>query len=217
MTIKRRYMPALVGAGVGVGIGLALLLALLVRVGTAHAAWCGEGYCCDRPFTLYGPPAPLCDGPVICWGPDMEDVFGCERVRIWLVNPEGCIICGIGEDDCMLDAACLSSPAPETGGSTWLADVCEPYDGFSADGGMTLDSNFPGPLKVAASFDGPWYEVQVNGPPWVVTEEMLESFAAMVSLEDWHDLWVRSGDGYPRHLGNMIEERDTRMDALCGG
>jgi hypothetical protein len=74
-----------------------------------------------------------------------------------------------------------------TGGAIWLADVME----------------------------GPWYEVQVNGPPWVVTEENMEAFAAMVGVEDWHDMWVRSGDGYPQHVGNTIMQRDARMDELC--
>jgi hypothetical protein len=221
MTIKRRYIPALVGAGVGVGLGLALLLALFVGVGTAHAVWCTEDgdRCCDRPLSPLAMdfPMPLCDGPVTCWGPDIEDTFGCDRVRFWLVDPGQCCISQFPSQYCAFDTACVrpESPVPETGGSIWLADVCEPDDGFSANGEMTIDSNFPGPLKFGASFDGPWVEVVVSGPPWVVTEEMLEAFAEMVGVEDWHDLWVRSGDGYPQYLGNMIIERDGRMDLLC--
>jgi hypothetical protein len=57
--------------------------------------------------------------------------------------------------------------------------------------------------------------VEVNGPPWVVTEENMESFAEMVGVEDWMDMWVRSGDGYPAHVGNTVMERDARMDELC--
>jgi hypothetical protein len=100
-------------------------------------------------------------------------------------------------------------------GSVWLADVCEPEDGFSADGGMTWDSTSPGPLQFGPTMDGPWYEVEVNGPPWVVTAENMESFAAMVGVDDWHDMWVRSGEGYPQHVGNAVTERDGRMDELC--
>jgi hypothetical protein len=62
---------------------------------------------------------------------------------------------------------------------------------------------------------GPWHEVQVNGPPWVVAEENMESFAEMVGVEGWHDMWVRSGDGYPAHVWNTVEERDARMDEFC--
>jgi hypothetical protein len=223
--IKRRYMPVLVVTGAVVGIGLALLLALLVGVGTASAEWCTEGYCCDRAFSPYGPPVALCEGPVTCWGPDILDYAGCTRATFRMLAPSECFLCSDGfaetsagalaaVNPCNLTYECAGTVA-KTGGSIWLADVCEPDDGFSANGEMTIDSNFPGPLKFGASFDGPWVEVEVNGPPWVVTEEMLESFAEMAGVEDWHDLWVRSGDGYPQYLGNMIIERDGRMDLLC--
>jgi hypothetical protein len=57
--------------------------------------------------------------------------------------------------------------------------------------------------------------LEVNGLPWVGTEEMMDSFAAMVGVADWHKMWVRSGEGYPQHVGNAVLERDGRMDELC--
>jgi hypothetical protein len=217
MKIKRGYAPVLVVAGVGIGIGLALLVALFVSAGTAVAQ--PPGIECNMTWGPYY----ACTGNLICWGPSIMEHAGCYRARVTMSNPAEC--CGRPEPaaanalqqqevECFPVFTCLGTLA-KTGGSIWLADVCEPDDGFSANGEMTIDSNFPGPLKFGASFDGPWVEVEVNGPPWVVTEEMLESFAEMAGVEDWHDLWVRSGDGYPQYLGNMIIERDGRMDLLC--
>ena len=221
MKIKRRYVPVLVVAGITVGIGLALVLALFAGVGLVRAAegpapGCGtapngESYCCEG--SGYD---------LTCWGPAVESYFGCDRIGTYLYCPEfngdaigtpTQISDSITVTLCYMAYFCFE----DTGGAIWLADVCEPDDGFSANGEMTLDSDFPGPLRFAGSIDGPWYEVAVNGPPWVVTEEMLEAFAAMAGVDDWHDLWVRSGDGYPQYLGNMIVERDVRMDELCGG
>jgi hypothetical protein len=226
MRIKRRYMPVVVVAGITVGVGLALLVALLAGVGTASAEWCSNGVCCDRD-PMEG--LALCVGPMYCWGPDIVEEFGCERIQMSMANPRGCSECvalaGTSaqalqviqqeDPDCDITYQCVGTQLKQYSSNIWLADVCEPDDGFSANGEMTLDSNTDGPLEIGASFDGPWYSVEVNGPPWVVTEEMLEAFAEMVGVEDWHDLWVRSGDGYPQYLGNMIIERDGRMDLLC--
>jgi hypothetical protein len=208
MRIKRHHVSVLVAGGIGVGIGLALLLALFVGVGAARAvdppSGCGTApngasYCCEG--NVYSGQ---------CWGPAVWDYFGCERVGYYQV-------CHEVPRSAAYDGRCYTVwfCFVPTGGAIWLADVCEPNDGFSADGAMTWDSNFPGPLEFAASMEGPWYEVQVNGPPWVVTEENMEAFAAMVGVEDWHDMWVRSGDGYPQHVGNTIMQRDARMDELC--
>jgi hypothetical protein len=101
------------------------------------------------------------------------------------------------------------------GTAIWLADVCEPNDGFSDDGAMTWDSDAGAPLEFAPSMEGPWYPVEVNGPPWVVTEEMMESFAEMVGVDDWHAMWVRANGCYPRHVGNTVSERDAHMGRLC--
>jgi hypothetical protein len=225
MKIKRSVVPVLAVAGVGVGIGLALLLALVVGVGTAQAAVCTDGVCCDADPA--GGPSTLCDGPVSCWGPSVEAELGCERVVLRMNDPASCEAC-LGEvtataaqfqgedgDPCGYSWQCVETGAKQHPAAIWLADVCEPNDGFSDDGQMTLDTNTTGPLEVGASFDGPWNEVEVNGPPWVATEEVLASFAEMVGIEDWHDLWVRSGEGYPQYLGNMILEREGRMDLLC--
>jgi hypothetical protein len=137
-----------------------------------------------------------------CSGEGVEAQFGCPMVTI---------VWDCREGPCGQSIWC----AEETGGSIWLADVCEPDDGFSADGWMTWDSDYTGPLQVGASMEGPWHEVQVNGPPWAVSEVNLESFAELAGVEDWHDLWVRSGEGYPQHVGNAVLERDGRMDVLC--
>jgi len=215
MKISRKYVPALTVLFIGVGVGLAVLLALFFGVGTARAgspddgdySYCGtspEGlpYCCtgheDWGGTWY-------EGTQWCTGEGIEAWFGCPMVIVRY----GCE--GLRDNGCYESVSCAGA----TGGDTWLADVCEPNDGFSDAGQMTWDSDHAGPLQVAASPDGPWYEVQVNGPPWVVTEEMMNAFAGMVGLEDWHEMWLRSGDGNPQHVGNAIIEREGHMDTLC--
>jgi hypothetical protein len=123
-----------------------------------------------------------------------------------------------GTDECC-EACLVGAPVPglskAISGAIWLADVCEPNDGFSDEGGMTWDSRLGGPLEFAASMEGPWYAVEVNGPPWVLTEENMESFAAMVGVDDWHDMWVRANNCYPQHVGNAVAARDARMDTIC--
>jgi hypothetical protein len=209
-------MPALMAAGVTLGIGLALLLVLFVSAGVARAI----------PAEHCVPEDPdFCAGESqTCWGPELVPIFGCDRITIRMANPIGCFLCfdagptahpRNGDPNCETIYTCVEALVKQPSVAVWLADVCEPNDGFSADGGMTWDSGYPGPLEFAASMEGPWYEVEVNGPPWVVTEENMESFAAMVGVEDWHDMWVRSGEGYPRHVGNTVMERDARMGALC--
>jgi len=167
------------------------------------------------------PPPPDCYS---CGEVSWDTEFQTHRVTCW--PDQGCT-CGFLYDGgwqfdysngCAATClACLGGPgltkAPPA--AIWLADVCEPNDGFSENGEMTLDTNLGGPLEVAASMEGPWYAVEVNGPPWVVTEETLASFAAMVGVDDWHDLWVRANECYPQHLGNLIADRGARMDELC--
>lgn len=222
MKIRRRNMRLLVGGGIVV-VGLTLILALFVGVGIARAVAVGGwpepgnycstdplGYCCSGTEESYS-----------CWGAGIKAYYGCRMVSCHMVCPVA--VCALTTLSAQVSsennfvASCYPSCSciEPTGGSTWLADVCEPNDGFSADGGMTLDSGFHGALRVGASMAGPWYEVEVNGPPWVVTEEMMESFAAMVGVTDWHDMWVRAGEGYPQHVGNLVSERDARMDDLC--
>ena len=223
MKIRRRHMPALIAAGVVVGVGLALLLALVVSVSSARAAeepgdgtWCGTeaglAICC----TWWWGGGGYHDFHEVCSGPFITEYFGCPTTLEIVEICEGPIVAGdnlaaADNGRCHVSIFC-TEPA---GASIWLADVCEPDDGLSADGWMTWDSGHPGPLQVGASMEGPWYDVEVNGPPWALNEEMLESFAAMVGVADWHDLWVRSGEGYPQHVGNAVLERDGRMDALC--
>jgi len=195
MKISRKYVPALTVLFIGVGVGLALLLALFIGVGTARAGepYCWEeGYCCSQQWIAPGETA-------WCWGWIVKDIWGCETIAIYYAG---------GED---VSVWCLE----ETGGDIWLADVCEPNDGFSDNGEMTWDSDHAGPLQVAAAMEGPWFELQVNGPPWVVTEEMMNAFAGMVGLDDWHEMWISSGTGTPQHVGNAVMEREGHMDALC--
>jgi len=227
MKIRRRHMPVLMAAGVVVGVGLALLLTLVVGVGVAQArvlfeedgTYCGtrDGYsfCC----TWWAGEGGYHDLHEVCSGPWVTDVVGCSSTWEFVVTCDGspavatafALVAVNGNGRCQVSMFCTEP----TGGSIWLADVCEPDDGFSADGWMTWDSGHDGPLQVGASMEGPWYDVEVNGPPWALNEEMLESFAAMVGVADWHNLWVRSGEGYPQHVGNAVIERDGRMDALC--
>ncbi len=212
MKIRRRHMPVLAAAGVVVGLGLALLLALVVGAGVARAAGYPDetgdmvrcetvgGYsaCCTIRWSDWGT-----RGHQWCSGSYVTEVVGC---------PTTIEIRWDYDADPPLRSVWCSEPV---GGSIWLADVCEPDDGFSVDGWMTWDSGYEGPLQVGASMEGPWYDAAVNGPQWALNEEMLESFATMVGVEDWHDLWLRSGEGYPQHVGNAVLERDGRMDALC--
>jgi len=215
MKISRKYVPALTVVFIGVGVGLAVLLALFVGVGSARAqddvevvdgSYCvslpdGLSYCCTwHAMGTWG----WVTYTEWCTGDAVEAYVGCPMI--------------VGRVECTTQGCETNSfywCMEATGGDTWLADVCEPNDGFSDTGQMTWDSDHGGPLQVAASPDGPWYEVQVNGPPWVVTEEMMESFAGMVGLEDWHEMWLRSGDGNPQHVGNAIMEREGHMDTLC--
>jgi hypothetical protein len=209
MKISRRYLPVLVVTGIMVAGGLVLLLALLIGAAPVRAQ--PEEATCD------GDDEDLCTRDVYCWGAGVQEEFGCFMVRLSLVDQECYPICSENEEDpyCEAVVTCVGGEPKAKSAAIWLADVCEPNDGFSDDGAMTWDTNAEGPLQLAASPEGPWYEVEVNGPPWVVTEENMESFAAMVGLDDWHAMWVRAGDCYPRHVGNTVSERDARMDELC--
>jgi hypothetical protein len=203
MKIKRRHIVALsvlivlVAAGILVGCGW--------ETGDFHFCESGPGgsFCCTG-YAIANGAGQLVYLRGTCSGEAIEWEFGCPVVTIMMD-------CEDGLKGCEPQVWC----GPEHGGDIWLADVCEAYDGFSEDGAMTWDSSFPGPLQFGATMDGPWHEVEVNGPPWVVTEEHMESFAGLVGVEDWHDMWVRSGEGYPQHVGNTVMERDARMDELC--
>ena len=216
MKISRKYVSVLTIVLAGVGFSLAVLLALFAGVGAARA-YTEEGSVCEAwtdpdgteywECCTYAVSVDESTGHVTvtqtCHGSWTEMRFGCRWVQ-WA-------------GECMPNEGCHETLEciEFTGGSIWLADVCEPNDGFSDAGQMTWDSNHSGPLLVGASMGGEWYEVQVNGPPWVVTEEMMDSFAAMVGVHDWHDLWLRSGDGYPQQVEDAIAAREGHMDALC--
>jgi hypothetical protein len=112
------------------------------------------------------------------------------------------------------------APEPEpVAPSVWLADVCEPNDGFSADGNMTIATDLAGStLYAAPSMDGPWTAVAVSGPPWVVTRATLETLGVQVGAATTDALWLKAGDGgYPANLGALIAGREARMESLCGG
>ncbi len=100
----------------------------------------------------------------------------------------------------------------------WLADVCEPYDGFSADGWMTWDTDVPGAeLYVGASQEGPWFKVEANGPPWVFNQATLEALADMVGVDSYLDMWFKSTEtGKAVHVESALMDREAHMDALCG-
>jgi hypothetical protein len=200
MKIRRRHL-----------LMLFALFAMAVLVGcfeSGEFSFCdtdggGRSFCCTG-YRVANDAGALLYLRASCSGEAIEFQYGCPAITIEITdcdkNPKNCV-------RMWCDAA--------AGGDIWLADVCEPNDGFSEDGAMTWDSSHPGPLQFGPTMDGPWSEVEVNGPPWVVTEENMESFAGLVGVEDWNDMWVRSGEGYPQHVGNAVTERDARMDELC--
>jgi len=213
MKINRRYVPVLVAGGIIAAAGLALFVGVGVALaigGPGPGTYCGIDpyygldYCCSGTGTQG-----------ICWGPGMDANFGCWTVEVSVsacdFNVAALTVGGDARPLCEYHLSCVPGA-----GAIWLADVCEPNDGFSDAGQMTWDSDHAGPLQIAAAMEGPWYEIQVNGPPWVMTEEMMESFAAMVGLDDWHNLWISSGTGTPQHVGNAIATREGRMDDICG-
>jgi hypothetical protein len=100
----------------------------------------------------------------------------------------------------------------------WLADLCEPNDGFSSDGWMTFDTDdATATLMVGPSMDGPWTAVEANGPPWALSQETIAALVASQSVDAAGDLWFKAGDGgFPQNLGSLITNREAKMDALCG-
>jgi hypothetical protein len=110
-------------------------------------------------------------------------------------------------------------PKPDIAASIWLAAVCEPNDGFSADGNMTIATDFAGSaLYAGPSATGPWTSVGVSGPPWVVTRSTLETLGAQVGAATMEDIWFKAGDGgTAARLGSLIANREGQMDAICGG
>jgi hypothetical protein len=100
----------------------------------------------------------------------------------------------------------------------WAAAVCEPNNGFSSDGNLTLDTDVKNvSLMVAASADGPWVSAEVNGPQWVLTEATLSTLAKSLNVADFHNLWFKAGDaGQPALLQSMITNRAAKMGAICG-
>jgi hypothetical protein len=121
----------------------------------------------------------------------------------------------------LVDTYEVCNGAPDTSPAIWLADVCEPFDGFSGDGNMTWDSNsdelgFRNTLYVGTSIAGPWNQVPVNGPPWVFQRSDLEDLALILGVDSYEDLFLKASDsGNPAHIGNTILQRAARMDKIC--
>lgn len=117
-----------------------------------------------------------------------------------------------GDDDGDSDVAPLAG--------IWLADVCEPFAGFSGDGYLTLDTNadnlgYGTGLMAAASVDGPYIGVGVDGPQYAVSLGVAEQLEAQLGVA-YTSIWVKAGEqGKPENLGQLIAARDARMDALC--
>jgi hypothetical protein len=111
-------------------------------------------------------------------------------------------------------------PHPEL----WLSEVCEPYDGFSADGIMTWNTEptvipprYFIRLLAAPGPDGPWVDVPVNGPPWAFTLTELEGVAAQVGVADYRDVFLKVGPtGIPVNVGSAVIGRAAHMGEICG-
>jgi hypothetical protein len=127
----------------------------------------------------------------------------------------------LGPGVTLVDSYQVCSGAPYISPAIWLADVCEPFDGFSGDGNMTWDSNsdefgFRNSIYVGTSINGPWNQVPVNGPPWVFQQSDLQDLALILGADSYQDLYLKASDaGTPAHIGNTIRERAARMDKIC--
>ncbi|MGF1505371.1 MAG: hypothetical protein ACFB51_09650 [Anaerolineae bacterium] len=103
----------------------------------------------------------------------------------------------------------------------WLANVCEPFNGFSGDGQMTWDTDaddigLPTALHVADDGDGPYIVMGYTGPPWGLTEAQLEYMANLVGEESYTGMWFKATEsGKPANVGATIVERAGRMDDIC--
>ena len=76
---------------------------------------------------------------------------------------------------------------------------------------MTVGSDTATALYAGASAEGPWLEVYVNGPPWVLTDTYLAYLAGELGVASYTDLWLKgsgeSGNSKAQHLGSMIVDR----------
>jgi hypothetical protein len=106
--------------------------------------------------------------------------------------------------------------------SVWLADVCEPLDGFSSDGWTTVGSNaavlpWGTGLFVATGPDGPWTETSFIEPPYIISHDQMDALVAMLGVAGPEDVWMRAGsNGTAARYGSMVIDRAAHMDALCG-
>ena len=107
--------------------------------------------------------------------------------------------------------------------SIFLADVCQPNDGFGGDGYMTLDTD-AGSLGVApqlyygASADGPWMALEANGPPYNLTMSDLTAMATAAGAADYTALWLKDTEtGRAMLLGDMIRDRPPGWTTSAAG
>lgn len=121
---------------------------------------------------------------------------------------------------------CVPAPhvpaEPPPSPAVFLADVCEPEDGFSADGWMTLDTDaddlgYLPVLWVGNSIEGPWVETGYSSAPYILNRPAVDALGALVGAADYHELWLKVTEGgQPMRLGSAIIGREARMDRLCG-
>jgi hypothetical protein len=82
-----------------------------------------------------------------------------------------------------------------------------------------LDSDTPGvALYVAPSAGGPWSQVTMSDPPWIISRDIITSIASAQGVATYQDLWLKAGENNGRVflLGSMIDDREFRMPELCG-
>lgn len=186
----------------------------LSAVGTLIDLLTADGAVCDAP----GPNSVTCHvDPEVLGAPPEENLSPADVTISWVPNGDlydvtiSVSVAGCGGVNIELIAPSL-----------WLSDVCEPNNGFSADGWMTLDTDADNlgkstALMVAASQEGPWLTLTAAGPPWVLNQANFDAIAANVGIASYTDLWMKVGDsGRAFHLGSMVRDRDYHMDELCG-
>jgi disulfide bond formation protein DsbB len=191
-------------------VGSILLMALMLSVSVALA----HTFLSDDPSQV---------GAISCV---FTDTDGCSDDEFTCLHPDGCtrvwkethFTCAAGDNGWVLLSVACPADTEAAAPAVFLSDVCEPNNGFSGDGWQTWNTSEPGAtLYYAASNDGPWMMLDINGPAWILSEADLNAMAAYAGVATYGELWFKANDdGYPANVGNEISNRAARMDEICG-